>query len=132
MSIERQITRELDGILACIRKAEANIIGLDSADKLDVVGKLVNIEDSIKAIKGEITIPVLEISKDTLLDDIRSEEILSVRAYTVLKRAGCNTISDITAHTSDEIGKFRNMGTKAHKEVLEFMKNNGFELKKEE
>ncbi len=132
MSIERQIVKELDGVLANIRRAEANIIGMDAADKLKVVEKLVSLEESIKEMKGEVSIPELKITKDTLIDDIYAEDMLSVRAHNVLRRAGCNTVGDITEHTSDEIMKMRNMGKKAHDEVIEFLKKNGFEPKPEE
>ena len=129
MSTERQITKELDGVLACIRRAEANIIGMDSTNKMNIVEKLVDLEERIKVIKADISIPTLEITKDTPIKELLEEGVLSVRASNCLMRAGCGTIEDITKHTSDEIAVMRNMGKKAHDEILEFLKKNGFELK---
>ena len=42
MSAERDIIDELDAVHANIRRAEQNIIGKDSSDKLKVVNRLVD------------------------------------------------------------------------------------------
>ena len=132
MSVERQITKEIDAVLSCIRRAEANIIGMDAANKMDIVEKLVGMEESVKAIKADVSIPELQITKDTPIRDLMEEGILSVRASNVLMRSGCSTIEDVTKRTSDEIATMRNMGKKAYEEVLEFLNKNGFEIKSEE
>lgn len=126
MSIERDIVEELDTVLVSIRRAEQNIIGKDSSDKLSVVSKLVDLEESVKAIKNDITIPTLEITKDTLIEEIQREKLLSVRAGNVLRRSMCKTVGDITNHTAYEISIMRNMGKKGADEVIEFLRLNGF------
>ncbi len=126
MSIERDIVEELDTVLVSIRRAEQNIIGKDSSDKLSVVSKLVDLEESVKAIRNDITIPALDITKNTLIEELQQEKILSVRAGNVLRRSGCKTIGDVIKHTVREISVMRNMGPKAANEVIEFLKANGF------
>lgn len=129
MSVERDIVEELDTVLAYIRRAEQNIIGKDSSDKLKVVSKLVNLEESIKAIRNDITIPTLDITEDTLIEELQREKLLSVRVGNSLRREGCKTIKDIISHTAYEISIMRNMGKKGGDEVMEFLRLNGFSPK---
>lgn len=103
MSVERDIIDELDAVLANIRRAEQNIIGKDSSDKMKVVNRLVDLEETVKSIKNEIIIPTLDITEDTLIEDVQKEKLLSVRTASVLKRSGCKTIADITSHTVYEL-----------------------------
>ena len=71
MSVERDIIDELDIVLANIRRAEQNIIGKDSSDKLKVVSRLVDLEETVKSIKSEITIPTLDITEGTVICESR-------------------------------------------------------------
>ena len=43
---------------------------------------------------------------------------LSVRSYNCLKRAGINTVEDLTNKSEDEMMKVRNLGRKSLDEVL--------------
>lgn len=129
MSVERDIIDELDIVLANIRRAEQNIIGKDSSDKLKVVNRLVDLEETVKSIKSEITIPTLDITEDTLIEELQREKLLSVRVGNSLRREGCKTIKDIISHTAYEISIMRNMGKKGADEVIEFLRLNRFSLK---
>lgn len=129
MSAERDIIDELDAVLANIRRAEQNIIGMDSSDKMKVVNRLVDLEETVKSIKNEIIIPTLDITGDTLIEEVQKEKLLSVRAANVLKRSGCKTIADITSHTVYELSIMRNMGKKGVDEIVEFLRCNGFSPK---
>ena len=126
MSVERDIIDELDVVLANIRRAEQNIIGKDSSDKLKVVNRLVDLEETVKSIKNEITIPTLDITEDTLIEELQREKLLSVRVSNSLRREGCKTIKDIISHTAYEISIMRNMGKTGGDEVMEFLRLNGF------
>lgn len=126
MSVERDIIDELDAVLASIRRAEQNIIGKDSSDKLKVVNRLVDLEETVKSIKNEITIPTLDITENTLIEELQREKLLSVRVGNSLRREGCKTIKDIINHTAYEISIMRNMGRKGGDEVIEFLRLNGF------
>lgn len=131
MSVERDIIDELDGVLANIRRAEQNIIGKDSSDKLKVVSRLVDLEETVKSIKSEITIPTLEVTEHTLIEELQREKMLSVRVGNSLRREGCKTVKDVISHTAYEISIMRNMGKKGADEVIEFLRLNGFSPKQE-
>ena len=61
---------------------------------------------------------------DMSIDDLE----LSVRSYNCLKRAGINTVSELTNKTPDEMMKVRNLGRKSLDEVLAKLKELGLEL----
>ena len=58
---------------------------------------------------------------ETSIDDLD----FSVRAYNCLKRAGINTLGDLTAKSEVEMMKIRNLGKKSLKEVIEKIKEMG-------
>ena len=64
---------------------------------------------------------VLEMSIDELE--------LSVRSYNCLKRAGINTVEELTNKTSEDMMKVRNLGRKSLEEVLGKLKELGLELR---
>lgn len=132
MSVEKSIVNELDVVLASIRRAEQNIIGKDSSAKVKVVSRLVDLEEIVKSIRSDITIPTLqtlEITEHTLIDELQREKVLSVRVINSLRRSGCKTIKDIISHTAYEISTMRSMGKKGTGEVIEFLRLNGFSPK---
>ena len=53
---------------------------------------------------------------------------LSVRSYNCLKRAGINTVEELTNKTSDDMMKVRNLGRKSLDEVLTKLKELGLSL----
>jgi DNA-directed RNA polymerase subunit alpha len=57
---------------------------------------------------------------------------LSVRSYNCLKRAGINTVQDLTQRTVDEMMKVRNLGKKSLEEVEHKLEELDFALKKSE
>ena len=60
------------------------------------------------------SVKVLELSIDELE--------LSVRSYNCLKRAGINTVEELTNKTADDMMKVRNLGRKSLEEVLAKLK----------
>jgi DNA-directed RNA polymerase subunit alpha len=62
------------------------------------------------------------------IDDLE----LSVRAYNCLKRAGINTVAELINKTENEMLKIRNLGKKSFKEVLDKVKELGFNFKIDE
>ena len=128
MSVERDIIDELDVVLANIRRAEQNIIGKDSSDKLKVVNRLVDLEETVKSIKNDYYSNT-DITEDTRIEELQRKKLLSVRVGNSLRREGCKTIKDITNHTAYEISIMRNMGKKSADEVIEFLRLNGFSPK---
>jgi DNA-directed RNA polymerase subunit alpha len=53
---------------------------------------------------------------------------LSVRSYNCLKRAGINTVQELTNKTPDEMMRVRNLGRKSLEEVLAKLKELGLQL----
>ena len=53
---------------------------------------------------------------------------LSVRSYNCLKRAGINTVEDLTNRTEEDMMKVRNLGRKSLEEVLSKLKALGLSL----
>ena len=54
---------------------------------------------------------------------------LSVRSYNCLKRAGINTVGELTQKTSEEMMRVRNLGRKSLKEVIQKLHEIGLELR---
>lgn len=57
---------------------------------------------------------------------------LSVRSYNCLKRAGIQTVEDLTRRTEDDMLKVRNLGRKSLDEVIEKLGSYGLQLKEKE
>jgi DNA-directed RNA polymerase subunit alpha len=57
---------------------------------------------------------------------------LSVRSYNCLKRAGINTVEELTEKTEDDMMKVRNLGKKSLEEVIQKLEELGFSLKPSE
>jgi len=70
--------------------------------------------------EDDITAAVLEMSIDELE--------LSVRSYNCLKRAGINTVEELTNRTPEDMMKVRNRRRKSLEEVLSKLKELGLEL----
>lgn len=70
------------------------------------------------------TVKVLELNIDELE--------LSVRSFNCLKRAGINTVEELTNKTADDMMKVRNLGRKSLEEVLAKLKELGLSLKSSE
>ena len=62
---------------------------------------------------------------ETSIDDLD----FSVRAYNCLKRAGINTLGDLTEKTELEMMKIRNLGKKSLKEVIDKIKDMGLKFR---
>ena len=65
---------------------------------------------------------------ETSIDDLD----FSVRAYNCLKRAGINTLGDLTEKTELEMMKIRNLGKKSLKEVIDKIKDMGLKFREED
>lgn len=66
-------------------------------------------------------------------EDMTIEELdLSVRSYNCLKRAGINTVEDLTNKSEEDMMKVRNLGRKSLEEVINKLNGLGLYLKKEE
>ena len=63
------------------------------------------------------------------IEDMKIEELdFTVRSYNCLKKAGVNTISDLTSMTYNELLKIKNLGKKSLNEIIDKMKELGYDL----
>lgn len=69
---------------------------------------------------------------DTVMKMTIEELDLSVRSFNCLKRAGIDTVEDLTNRTEDDMIKVRNLGKKSLEEVIQKLHSLGLDLKKEE
>ena len=86
------------------------------------------IDLSENAKTAEVMVEKEEDEKEKVLEMSIDELELSVRSYNCLKRAGINTVQELTNKTSDDMMKVRNLGRKSLEEVLSKLKELGLQL----
>lgn len=79
--------------------------------------------------KVEIMVEKEEDRKDKLLEMTIEELDLSVRSYNCLKRAGINTVQELTLRSEEDMMKVRNLGKKSLEEVEQKLAALGLSLK---
>ena len=87
---------------------------------------------SEEAKNTEIIVEKEENKKEKVLEMTIEELDLSVRSYNCLKRAGINTVEDLTNKSEEDMMKVRNLGRKSLEEVINKINGLGLYLKKEE
>ena len=90
------------------------------------------IDLSENAKTAEVMVEKEDDEKEKVLEMSIDELELSVRSYNCLKRAGINTVEELTNKTSDDMMKVRNLGRKSLEEVLAKLKELGLELNSSE
>lgn len=80
----------------------------------------------------EIMVEKEEEQKDKILEMTIEELDLSVRSYNCLKRAGINTVEELTQKTEEDMMKVRNLGKKSLEEVQSKLAELNLSLKKSE
>ena len=73
-----------------------------------------------------------ETIKEKVLEMTIEELDMSVRSFNCLKRAGIDTVEDLTNRTEEDMIKVRNLGKKSLEEVIQKLHSLGLELRKEE
>ena len=86
------------------------------------------IDLSENAKTAEVMVEKEDNEKEKVLEMNIDELELSVRSYNCLKRAGINTVEELTNRTSEDMMKVRNLGRKSLEEVLGKLKELGLEL----
>lgn len=90
----------------------------------------VNLTDDAK--KAEIMVERQETIKEKVLEMTIEDLDLSVRSFNCLKRAGIDTVEDLTKKTETEMIKVRNLGKKSLEEVVQKLQSLGLTLKQED
>ena len=80
----------------------------------------------------EIMVEKEEDKKEKVLEMTIEELDLSVRSYNCLKRAGINTVEELTQKSEDEMMKVRNLGKKSLEEVQHKLNDLHLGLKRSE
>ncbi|MCL2187726.1 MAG: DNA-directed RNA polymerase subunit alpha [Defluviitaleaceae bacterium] len=83
---------------------------------------------SDSSITGDVLVTRESGLKAKMLEMTIEELDLSVRSYNCLKRAGINTVQDLSGKTEEDMMKVRNLGRKSLEEVLKKMADLGLAL----
>ena len=81
---------------------------------------------------AEIMVEKEENKKEKALETTIEELDLSVRSYNCLKRAGINTVQDLTTRSENDMMKVRNLGRKSLEEVIHKLQAMGLSLSSDE
>lgn len=96
----------------------------------DILRLFVDLSDDAK--NTEVIVEPTESKKEKVLEMTIEELDLSVRSYNCLKRAGINTVEDLTNKSEEDMMKVRNLGRKSLEEVINKLEGLGLYLMKEE
>lgn len=81
---------------------------------------------------AEIMVEKEEDQKEKVMEMTIEELDLSVRSYNCLKRAGINTVHELTQKSEEDMMKVRNLGKKSLEEVVIKLEEMGLGLRKDE
>ncbi len=87
---------------------------------------------SEEAKKTDIMVEREAVKKEKVLEMTIEELDMSVRSFNCLKRAGIDTVEDLTNRTEEDMIKVRNLGKKSLEEVIQKLHSLGLDLKKDE
>jgi DNA-directed RNA polymerase subunit alpha len=87
------------------------------------------IDLSESAQRAEIMAEPVNNEHDRVLEMNIDELELSVRSFNCLKRAGINTVEELTNKTAEDMMKVRNLGKKSLEEVTQKLHELGLEFK---
>lgn len=86
----------------------------------------VDLSENAKSV--DVMVESVTDEKEKVLEMNIDELELSVRSYNCLKRAGINTVEELTNRTAEDMMKVRNLGRKSLEEVLAKLKELGLQL----
>lgn len=87
----------------------------------------INLSENAKT--AEVMVEKENDEREKVLEMSIDELELSVRSFNCLKRAGINTVEELTSKTPDDMMKVRNLGRKSLEEVLEKLTELGLSLR---
>ncbi|WP_139492772.1 DNA-directed RNA polymerase subunit alpha [Brevibacillus dissolubilis] len=111
-----------------IRPEEA--VSLGAKIMTEHLNLFVGLTDEAK--DAEIMVEKEEDKKEKVLEMTIEELDLSVRSYNCLKRAGINTVQELTQKSEEDMMKVRNLGRKSLEEVQEKLQELGLSLRQED
>ena len=111
---------------------------ISAKEAVSLAAKILNehlnlfVDLSDEAKKETIMVEREETIKEKVLEMTIEELDMSVRSFNCLKRAGIDTVEDLTNRTEEEMIKVRNLGKKSLEEVIQKLHSLGLDLKREE
>ena len=111
---------------------------ITASDAVSMAAKIMNdhlslfIDLSEKAKNTAIMVEKEETRKEKVLEMTIEELDLSVRSFNCLKRAGINTVEDLTNRSEEDMMKVRNLGRKSLDEVIGKLASLELSLKRED
>ncbi len=111
---------------------------INAKEAVSLAAKILNehlnlfIELSDEAKNAGVLVDRLEDKQDQILQTTIEELDMSVRSFNCLKRAGIDTVADLTNRTEEDMIKVRNLGKKSLEEVIQKLQSLGLSLKKTE
>lgn len=111
---------------------------ISAKEAVSLAAKILNehlnlfVELSDEAKRAEIMVEREETKKEKVLEMTIEELDLSVRSFNCLKRAGIDTVEDLTSKTEEDMIKVRNLGKKSLEEVIQKLHSLGLTLRREE
>jgi len=111
---------------------------ISAKEAVSLAAKILNehlnlfVELSDEGRKTEIMVEREENIKEKVLEMTIEELDMSVRSFNCLKRAGIDTVEDLTNRTEEDMIKVRNLGKKSLEEVIQKLQSLGLSLKKED
>ena len=107
-------------------------------DAVSLAAKIMNellvlfIDLSEEAKNTDVIVEKEENQKEKVLEMTIEELDLSVRSYNCLKRAGINTVEDLSNKSEEDMMKVRNLGRKSLDEVIQKLASYGLALREQE
>ncbi|WP_066900367.1 DNA-directed RNA polymerase subunit alpha [Streptobacillus notomytis] len=116
---------------------------IDIHDALSYAVELINIHTKPFANIGtamakfrteeELEVEDLDDNQLSLVEETRIEELgLTIRSYNCLKKVDINTVGELIKLTKEDLKKIKNLGNKSAKEIIEKMKEYGYEMSSSE
>ena len=150
MSLE-EVGKELGVTRERIRQVEARAIRKMRMRKLDIMcapvidyrkelsdnevlrNQVNYLQSELDRIRGISELPRAEADKKRSIMETSIDELnLSIRAYNCCKRAGINTLGDLSMKTLDDMQHVRNLGRRSLQEIEQKMAEYGLSFKPEE
>jgi len=109
---------------------------INAKEAVSLAAKILNehlnlfIELSDEAKNTEFLVEREEKIKEKVLEMTIEELDMSVRSFNCLKRAGIDTVEDLTNRTEEDMIKVRNLGKKSLEEVIQKLQSLGLSLRK--
>ncbi len=109
---------------------------IDAKEAVSLAAKILNehlnlfVELSAETMNTEIMVDREETIKEKVLEMTIEELDMSVRSFNCLKRAGIDTVEDLTNRTEEDMIKVRNLGKKSLEEVIQKLQSLGLSLRR--